>query len=511
MKRLWIAPAFVLLCALSVTGCSQPFGNRPNEPSAPDPNLLIEGGVLKGYNGTPSGILVIPADVTEIADYAFSGRTGLTGVDFSSCINLKKIGDGAFLGCTGIKGTIVFPANLETIGASAFYMCGDIDDFDFSRCTKLSSIGSWAFGRCTKIKAVNLPASLTNIAGDAFDECPELATLTVHSDNKFFKSKGNIIYNSDETEAACSARAIQSIDFPKNLVKITKGAFKGCAGLTALDLPDSVKILDFQSFYGCKEIKGTVVLPKSLKTIGIGTFGSCENVGSFDFSKCTGLTSIGSGAFGNCTKIKAVNLPAKLKDFVGDAFVSCTELAMITVDSNNEFFTVKDNTIYDKGQTKLVCSARTIPSFKFPADLTEIGRGAFSGCTKLTAVDLSSCTDLTTIDVRAFFECTGLTQLILPVNLKTIDEFAFFVCREISGTVVLPANLEKIGDNAFFQCNKVTNFDFSKCTELTSIGSGAFTECKAAVFTVKKDSVGSAIKSKLMANGVAENQIMEVD
>ena len=81
----------------------------------------------------------------------------------------------------------------------------------------------------------------------------------------------------------------------------------------------------------------------------------------------------------------------------------------------------------------------------------------------------------------------------------------------MSGTVVLPANLKKIGEDAFFQCGKVTVFDFSKCTALISIAGGAFTECNAAAFTVKKGSVGSAIKAALIKSGVAESQISEVD
>ena len=253
---------------------------------------------------------------------------------------------------------------------------------------------------------------------------------------------------------------------------------------------------------------GTVHLPKNLKTIGIGAFDGCNNVAGFDLSKCRELTSIGSRAFANCMKIKEVHLPEKLEEIVGNAFSGCTELATITVASANATFTVKDNTVYDKGGKKLLCSARAITSFNFPADITEIGKGAFSGCEKLTAADLSSCTALKTIAADAFFGCASLKQLILPASLETLEDEAFFTCREMSGTVVLPANLKKIGEDAFFQCGKVTVFDFSKCTDLISIAGGAFTECNAAAFKVKK---GSAIKAMLIACGVAESQISEVD
>ena len=508
-KSMLIAPAFVLLCALFITGCPQPFENKPNIPSDPDPNLKIENGVLKGYNGTPSGTLVIPADITEIAPYAFSGCTSLTAVDFSSCTRLTKIGGGAFFECTGITGTVVFPANLETIGGSAFYSCSNVDGFDFSQCKRLTSIGSWAFTKCTKIKAVDLPASLETIKGDAFEGCTELKKLTVQTGGSLVAEK-DIIYNRDKTKIFCSAPKIESIDFPPDIKEIEEAAFKSCTNLKALNLPDSVESLGFQAFSGCTGITGRVRLPKNLTTIGVSAFYSCNKITGFDFSQSINLAEIHNLAFANCTQIETVNLPASLKTIVGDAFSGCTKLETIMVDPANTSLKVQGNIIYDKRQPgRLLCSARRIRSVNFPANLTERAIGAFSGCTRLAEADLSSCTDLKIIGTDAFSGCTGLLQLKLPANLKTIDGFAFNGCRGIEGSVVLPEKLETIGMLAFNGCSRIDEFDFSKCTALTAIGSSAFSYCKSgAAFKVKK---GSAIKAMLIASGVAENQIVEVE
>ena len=161
--------AALLAAVFLFTGCPQSIENKPNIPSGPDPNLRIEGGVLKGYNETPSGALVIPAGVTEIAGSAFSGCTSLTQVNFPA--SLTKIGESAFSGCTGltsltlpasletldhyafsgckeITGTVTLPANLKAIGEETFYNCNKIDAFDFTQCTQLTFIGSGAFGSC---------------------------------------------------------------------------------------------------------------------------------------------------------------------------------------------------------------------------------------------------------------------------------------------------------------------------------------------------------------------------
>lgn len=146
----------------------------------PDPNLRIEGGILKDWNETPPSVtLVIPAGVTEIADDVFKNCTGLTQVDFSQCTGLTKNSSDAFSGCTEITDTVALPASLKTIGNTAFYNCNKVDAFDFTHCTQLTSIDSSAFGSCTKITAVNLPASLETIAASAFSGCTALATLTV--------------------------------------------------------------------------------------------------------------------------------------------------------------------------------------------------------------------------------------------------------------------------------------------------------------------------------------------
>ena len=191
----FLGAAFVLLIALLLTGCPQSIENKPNIPSGPDPNLRIEGGILKGWNGTPpSGTLVIPAGVTEVADgafwkctgltevnfpaslktigdrafkdctgltqvyfpasltkidsFAFDGCVGISALDFSACTQPLSIDISAFFNCIGLSGTVFLPANLKTIGHSAFYKCNKVDAFDFTQCTQLTYIGGWAFRDC---------------------------------------------------------------------------------------------------------------------------------------------------------------------------------------------------------------------------------------------------------------------------------------------------------------------------------------------------------------------------
>ena len=118
----------------------------------------------------PSGILVIPAGVTEIANSAFESCTDLTAVTFPA--KLIRIGSYAFCGCTGLSGTVSLPKKLEKIGQYAFEKCTKISALDFSACTQPLSIESGAFLTCTGIsETVSFPAKLKTIGEYAFKNC----------------------------------------------------------------------------------------------------------------------------------------------------------------------------------------------------------------------------------------------------------------------------------------------------------------------------------------------------
>lgn len=71
----------------------------------------------------------------------------------------------------------VLPENMQNISEECFYDNKLLRTFDASS-SKLKTIGSKAFANCTNLKSVNLPASVTEIADDAFANCP--STMTVH-------------------------------------------------------------------------------------------------------------------------------------------------------------------------------------------------------------------------------------------------------------------------------------------------------------------------------------------
>ena len=106
---------------------------------------------------------------------------------------------------------------------------------------------------------------------------------------------------------------------------------------------------------------------------------------------------------------------------------------------------------------------------------------------------------VTGIGENAFYDCSGLTKIVLPANLKTIGKASFLRCFNLA-TVDFPDGITSIGENAFYYCSNITSvkipagvtqissFAFKNCTKLESItfhegvvkiGRDAFYDCEA--------------------------------
>lgn len=57
---------------------------------------------------------------------------------------------------------------------------------------------------------------------------------------------------------------------------------------------------------------------------------------------------------------------------------------------------------------------------------------------------------VTSIHSHAFDNCSGVTKIILPDSIKTIEDYAFFSCGMLE--ISIPASVSTIGASAFYGC-----------------------------------------------------------
>ena len=281
------------------------------------------------------------------------------------------------------------------------------------------------------------------------------------------------------------------IEFDGPITKIPKQAFCNCKNLTGdLVIPNSVKEIGILAFADCTGLNGTLTLsnklekilgsafynsgftgtlklPNSLTEIGITAFQNCKYFTSLELSNA--LSVIPEEAFHNCTSLSGdLVIPNSVKEIGYQAFYNCTGFNG-TLTLSSKLGKIGKNAFHG-------CTGFT-GSLKLPSSLTDIGNGAFVICKSFTSLELSNT--LSVIPESAFRGCEGLSgSLVIPDGVKEIGASAFSGCTGFEGTLTLSNKLETIGVLAFGGCTGFTG-SLTLPSSVTTIGESAFSRCQS--------------------------------
>lgn len=157
------------------------------------------------------------------------------------------------------------------------------------------------------------------------------------------------------------------------------------------------------------------------------------------------MTALGKYVFEGCTSLKDVALSPQLRVINTGAFRNCRSLERIVFPETLE--NISAEAFYCSYYNSIAGSLKEVT---FPAALTKLGVGAFSGQVKLQKVTFAD--GLTQISREAFYGCRLLSELTLPATLQTISESAFQNCDALT-RVELPEGLTTLGSYAFGYCD----------------------------------------------------------
>ena len=127
--------------------------------------------ILVAYLGTETD-LMLPAYITQIYKYAFSGCSGLTSIVIPNSVT--SIGDYAFAYCYGLI-NITIPNSVTSISESAFAYCYGLINITIPN--SVTSIGNFAFDGCSSLMNITIPNSVTKIGNYAFYYCSNLTSI----------------------------------------------------------------------------------------------------------------------------------------------------------------------------------------------------------------------------------------------------------------------------------------------------------------------------------------------
>ena len=192
------------------------------------------------------------------------------------------------------------------------------------------------------------------------------------------------------------------------------------------------------------------------------------------------VTSIADEACKGRTGLKEVTIGKKVTVIGKSAFSGCKKLTAVS--GGAALITISDSAFQK-------CSA--LKKFAIGNKITSIGNNAFSECTSLTVV--SGGNSLTKIGDAAFQKCTALVEVTIGKKVKTIGKNAFSGCKKLS-RVSGGAGVVSIGASAFQKCASLPEITINK--NVTSIGANAFQGCSSLgkivlkIKTFKKENLG---------------------
>lgn len=303
------------------------------------------------------------------------------------------------------------------------------------------------------------------------------------------------------------------------VTSIGDGAFKGCANIAKVTIPDSVTNLGHDAFNDCVKLTSLVV-PIHLNLVNTYSrwehvydtfdgwmdkyfsthiFDNCDRLHEFTFTKGSGewYTYVGKEFHHapwrlGMSKLTISDGIEEMNPQLGECIYSLEELTLpisldVVGDTGNPIFnhafrfnkitfTPGTGTPFVSSDHKLTpwCKAgKRLGTVIFSEGIKSIGKDMFNGCEGLKSVSFPST--IVEIGDGAFKSCKKLSSIDIPEGLTYLGASAFEKCVKLKN-IKVPGSVLSVGDKAFKGCSALEDAVLEK--GIAEIGAGAFQGCK---------------------------------
>ena len=266
-------------------------------------------------------------------------------------------------------------------------------------------------------------------------------------------------------EAFARNKQLTNITIPNSVTSIGYDAFLDCDNLVMVDIPESVTMLDTFAFLDCDGL--TEVILQGSPNIGNEAFAYCDRLSNV-YCKSTTVPRIGKNVFFYCPTY--IYVPESYDNSIINAYKSASGWKEYSY-SILEYDYENDNSLSVIKKIRYSATEKVIP---YAADV--FGANIVSNEWDITTGDgvITFDGNISSIGNNAFYNCSSLTNITVPVSITSIGDNAFGNCSNLT-RFTIPANVSQIGKNVFSGCGATELIINSKIIELDY----AYNECPA--------------------------------
>ena len=425
--------------------------------------------------------LFLPPSITHIDHYSFAVNDELEEVIITS--DEITIEDNAFYGCSQLS-RVYFTGNNLTISNSTFDECDSLESI---------SVTSNYDG---DIEVEWLEEKEDLIVGICGDDChylipPEKKQIVIYGEGNI-TSFDNKITNSIKEQINkiiieegikligdnifANYAQLTSITIPSSVNKIGNSVFSSCSSLQHISLPNTIQSIGTNIFQSCTSLQ-TVVLPNTITTIPSYTFSGCSSLISFTIP--SHITTIESYAFEK-TNLTTITIPSTITKIGSKAFYLSNNITKVIYNEQNEITCLSDS-FSNIGTTHvevLMKYSSTTFCGLIPRTIGSCGNQQ-SDCkyeynhNNYTLTINGNMISYSQTNMPWYLQRSSIKQIQL-FGVKSISDYAFYECSSLT-SITIPLSVTSIGNYAFYNNNLLTSIHFHK--DINLIGKSSFENC----------------------------------